>query len=77
MLDQWNKAWDKDTVTLTPLPKHLARRGLEGKSLKDKDLMRRAIGKCIIGTEQHYDNLLKTLSEWGYCLEIPTDFQLS
>lgn len=74
MLDRWNKAWDKDTVTLVSLPQSFKRTGLEGKTLKDKDLMIRAIGTCVIGTEKRYNELLTTLSKWGYCVETPMSF---
>jgi hypothetical protein len=79
MLDNFNKAWerDNDIVTLTPSPNCFSRKALEGKTLKDKSLMTKAIGTCVIGTEVQYNNLLKMLSQWGYAVEIPMDFAFS
>jgi hypothetical protein len=71
-IDKWNAAWDNDTITLSVNP--LNKTTLEGKTEKDKDLVRRALGAGRVRDEPHYNALLKIVSEWGYCVETPADF---
>jgi len=39
-------------------------------------IMRRA-HSCVIHTSKEYDELLMTVSEWGYCVETPKDFNFA
>jgi len=75
MLDRWNRAWDAHTIRLVPVPKHFLRRGLEGAD----DFSRRVVrqfthGSCIF-SEEMYERLLRGVSEFGYCVESPTDWE--
>jgi len=71
-IDKWNAAWDNDTISLSVNP--FNKTALEGKTEKDRDLVRRALGGGRVGNEQQYNALLKIVSEWGYCVETPADF---
>jgi hypothetical protein len=71
----WNKAWEGWGLTLVETPPHFKVRGLEGTTSGDRDLMRRAMVPGIIRTEAQYDDLCRIVSEWGYCVETPLDFE--
>jgi uncharacterized protein YbaR (Trm112 family) len=73
--EKWNKSVDQDTVTLVVCP--LCKSSLEGKTHKDRDLITRATWKSRISTNKQYEDLSKTLSNWGYCLETPMDFNFA
>ena len=71
-MDKWNAAWDNDTLTLSVYP--FDKTCLEGKTEKDRDIIRRALFSGVIRNEKQYDALLKIVSGWGYCVETPADF---
>jgi len=79
MLDKWNKAWERDgdILSLTTTPKHFKQQGLEGRTEKDRNLIRRAIGIGIIHTQAKYDELGKIVCSWGYAIEVPINFEFS
>ena len=75
MGQRWNDAWEKNKVRLVPYrwnPKFL-----EGQTDGDRDMVRRAIVRGVIHSQKEYDDLLMTVSEWGYCVETPADFNFA
>ncbi len=71
MTERWNKAWDKHTVKLVPYK--FNKKFLEGANEFSRDVMRRAM-RGVVHNNKEYDDLLMTVSEWGYCVETPEDF---
>jgi hypothetical protein len=75
MARKWDEAWKCWTVSLVPYkfnPKFL-----EGANAFSRDIMRRAIVRGVIHNQKQYDELLMTVSEWGYCVETPAEFQFA
>jgi len=72
VMDRWNSAWDNSTITLVVCSHDKI--SLEGRTEKDRDLIRRATMWGRVRTNKQYDALLKIVSDWGYCVESPIDF---
>lgn len=75
MIQHWNDAWKKQTVRLVRCQWN--KRFLKGQADGDRDMIRRAIMRPIVRTKKEYDELLMTVSEWGYCVETPADFNFA
>jgi hypothetical protein len=74
-LQRWDDAWDKWKIRLVPYK--LNPKFLEGQTSADRDMTRRAVNKFVIHSQKEYDELLMTVSEWGYCVETPSDFNFA
>jgi len=74
MAKRWNEVWDKHTVSL--VPHKFNKNFLEGANEFSRDIMRRAF-RSIVHNNKEYDDLLVTVSEWGYCVETPEDFNFA
>ena len=72
---QWNKAWDEFSVSLVPVPKNFNRRGLEGADDFSRRVIRQFFGTGTIFSEEMFNRLLEKVSEFGYCLEYPGDWE--
>ena len=70
--EKWNDSWGDSVINLVRCPLDPAT--LEGRSEKDRDIIRRARCPGRIRKNSQYDELLKIVSEWGYCVESPLDF---
>ena len=75
MGQRWNDAWDKWTVKL--IPYRWNKGFLEGENEFSRDIIRRARSPGVIRNSKQYDDLLMTVSEWGYCVETPADFNFA
>ena len=74
-LERWNLAWDQHCIRLVPVPKHFRRRGLEGATEFDRRVVRQFVWSSCIYSEDQYNRLLQGVSEFGYCLESPADWE--
>ena len=73
-LRTFNNAWDESNNVLTLVPYRFNPIYLEGKTYGDRDIMVRAKSGCVIHSEAQYNDLLKIVSNWGFCVETPADF---
>jgi hypothetical protein len=70
---RWDDAWTGRVITLVRSP--INAQYLEGATQGDRDLIRRATMGGMVRTKKRYEELLHIVSDWGYCVETPMDFQ--
>ena len=73
MAQRWDDAWTGRVITLVRSPFNA--NWLEGAREHDRDMVRRAIASSGLRTEKRYNELVHVVSDWGYCVETPVDFQ--
>ena len=73
-LRTFNNAWEEDNSVITLIAYRFNPKYLEGKTYRDRDIMIRAKSGCVIHSEAQYNDLLKIVSNWGFCVETPADF---
>ena len=75
-LELWNELWGRDGSVVQLVPYALnPKLGLEGASVYDRELIRRTWCSGVIKTEKQYNELVQILSDWGYCVETPADWE--
>lgn len=77
ILKTFNHAWETDGWVLSLVPYRWNPEFLEGETPIDKDIIRRATFGGVIRSEKQYTELSQIVSEWGYCIQTPYDFQFS